>query len=90
MLDLMKQEANSTTTENGAATYLTAGSDCMDLFATIGAIRCESDEEIITRFKRAYTLEDEDVAMKTLFYARDIRGGLGEKSLSSNPQVACH
>lgn len=78
MLNLMKQEANSTTTENGAATYLTAGSDCMDLFATIGAIRCESDEEIITRFKRAYA-EDPDVAMKTLFYARDIRGGLGER-----------
>ncbi len=78
MLNLLKQEANMTFTENGAVTYETSGSDCMDLFASIGALRRESDDEIIARFVRAYT-ENADMAMKLLFFARDIRGGLGER-----------
>lgn len=67
-----------TVTENGAATHITTESDCLDLFATIGALRRESDSEIITRFIRAYS-ENRDIAMKLLFFARDIRGGLGER-----------
>lgn len=78
MLNYMKQESNVAFTENGAITNATSGSDCLDLFATIGALRREKDEEIITRFVRAYT-EDPDMAMKLLFFARDIRGGLGER-----------
>ena len=78
MLKYLKQEANSTVTENGALTHITTESDCLDLFATIGAMRRESDSEIIDRFTRAYT-ENRDIAMKLLFFARDIRGGLGER-----------
>ena len=78
MLNYLKQEANKTVTENGAATYFTTESDCLDLFATIGALRRESDSEIVTRFVRAYS-ENRDIAMKLLFFARDIRGGLGER-----------
>ena len=55
MLKYLKQEANSTVTENGALTHITTESDCLDLFATIGALRRESDSEIIDRFTRAYT-----------------------------------
>ena len=78
MLEYIKNEANHTLTENGAATYLSTGSECLDLFATIGAMRNASDEEIISRFIRAYT-ENADIAMKLLFFARDVRGGLGER-----------
>ncbi|MBR2335346.1 MAG: DUF2828 family protein [Clostridia bacterium] len=78
MLEYLKNEANKTYTENGAATYATTNSDCLDLFATIGALRRESESEIITRFIRAYS-ENRDIAMKLLFFARDIRGGLGER-----------
>lgn len=78
MLNHLKQEANMTVTENGAAAYESTGSACLDLFASIGALRQKSDAEIITRFIRAYT-ESPDTAMKMLFYARDIRGGLGER-----------
>ena len=80
MLQYLKQESNKTLTENGAATLKTTQSDCLDLFATVGAIRRESDEEITARFMRAFT-EDKDIAMKLLFFARDIRGGLGERKV---------
>ena len=78
MLNYLKQEANKTATENGAVTHITTESDCLDLFATIGALRRASDEEIEARFSRAYC-ENRDIAMKLLFFARDIRGGLGER-----------
>ena len=78
MLQYLKNEANLTHTENGAVSYQSTQSECLDLFATIGAIRRESDEEITNRFLRAYA-ENADLAMKTLFFARDIRGGIGER-----------
>lgn len=80
MLKFLKKEANKTVTENGAATYKSTESECLDLFATIGALRKASDSEIITRFVRAY-MENPDIAMKLLFFARDIRGGLGERRI---------
>ena len=42
MLEYIKQEADMTTTENGAVTYASTGSQCLDLFATIGALRRQS------------------------------------------------
>ena len=80
MLEAIKTEANRTYTENGAVTYATTGSDCLDLFATIGALRSAQEREIQNRFLRAYT-ENPDLAMKTLFFARDVRGGLGERKV---------
>lgn len=78
MLISLKNEANKTYTENGAVTYITTYSNNLDLFATIGALRHVSEEEIISRFKKAY-IEDADLAMKNLFFGRDVRGGLGER-----------
>lgn len=78
MLNYLKAESNMTLTENGAATYESTASYCLDLFATIGAVRNENEDEITKRFIKAFA-EDRDTAMKILFYARDIRGGLGER-----------
>lgn len=80
MLEYLKNEANRTYTENGAATFVTTGSHCLDLFATVGALRSAEEQEILKRFIRAFT-EDPDLAMKTLFFARDVRGGLGERKV---------
>ncbi len=78
MLNYLRNEMNKTFTENGAVTNYSSLSDCVDLFATIGAIRNNSDADIITRFMKAYA-ENADIATRILFYARDIRGGLGER-----------
>ena len=80
MLEYLKMETSRTLTENGAATWTTSQSDCLDLFATAGALRGAEDSEIRTRFERAFR-EDPDLAMKILFYSRDVRGGLGERRL---------
>lgn len=78
MLQLLKTLSNRTCTENGAVTLRTTGDECLNLFATIGALHNASEDEIAARFLRAYA-ENPDLAMKLLFYARDIRGGLGER-----------
>ena len=80
MLNFLKAEANRTYTENGAVTNATTGSDCLDLFATVGALRGSDYDQIADRFKKAY-IENPDLAMKLFFYARDIRGGLGERKV---------
>lgn len=54
MLEFLKKEADKTFTENGAVTYRSTQSHCLDLFATAGALRRESDGEITGRFLRAY------------------------------------
>lgn len=77
-LNFLKKETNRTYTENGAVTFRSTDSECLDLFATIGALRSAGEDEICGRFMRAFA-EDPDKAMKILFYSRDIRGGLGER-----------
>ncbi|MBR2987325.1 MAG: DUF2828 family protein [Clostridia bacterium] len=78
MIDLLQAQAGQTLTENGGAAYVTTGSDCLDFFAHAGALRSASDDEIRTRFLRAFC-ENRDIALKLLFFARDVRGGLGER-----------
>ncbi len=78
MLAQLRQTANFTRTENGGAAYAGTGSACLDLFAAAGALRGADEAEIVTRFLRAYA-EDADLAVKALFFARDVRGGLGER-----------
>ena len=50
----------------------------LDMFATIGAMRTRSEDEIVKKFELAFQ-EDSLGAMRCLFYARDIHGGLGER-----------
>lgn len=77
MLKALKNTAD-TYTENGAVTYSTSGSDCLDLFFKAGAFRNADEDTIAKAVIRAYT-EDPDKTMKIIFFARDVRGGLGER-----------
>lgn len=77
-LNYLKEESSLSTTMNGAVAYTTTGSDCLNLFSTIGTMRGWTDEAIIAQWDKAWA-EDELTALKILFYARDIRGGLGER-----------
>jgi len=70
--------SNDSLTANGAVTHSTAGIHCLDLFFIAGASRFMSEEDILKAFIRAYR-EDKNVALKILFWARDARGGAGEK-----------
>lgn len=78
MLEILKNEANRTFTENGAVTLSTTQSDCLDLFALGGALRNADENRVESIFMKAYA-ENPDNALKILFYLRDIRGGLGER-----------
>lgn len=74
----IKTESSKTLTENGANVYGTTGDALLDLFANIGSLRSRSEEEIIDKFAAAYE-ENPLLAMRMAFYARNIRGGLGER-----------
>ena len=79
-IDFFKDETNKTLTENLATTYRSTISDCLDLFSTVGALRNADYDEIQKRFTRAF-IEDKNLALKIAFYARDVRGGLGERKV---------
>ena len=81
-LDNLKEEASFTETLNGAKTHASSGDACLDLFAVAGGMRHRSyrDHHL---FDRAY-IENPELAMKLLFYIRDIREGRGERELFRN------
>lgn len=67
-------------TENEAIGYQTTGKYLLDLHFGVASLRKASETEITHRFMKAY-YEDKKLAVKWLFYARDIRNGLGERRL---------
>ena len=77
-MNTLVENSNYTYTENGGLTHKSSGSNVLNLFAVGGAYRTRSDEDVILLFKNAFE-EDRLLAMKCLFYLRDIRGGQGER-----------
>ena len=77
-IDGLREINNITYTENGAISLRSTLDAVYDLFALGAAFRQRSEEDIILLFKRAYR-EDPELAMKCLFYIRDVREGQGER-----------
>ncbi|MCR5122446.1 MAG: DUF2828 family protein [Ruminococcus sp.] len=78
MLQYLKEEANYGLTENGAVTLRSSGTHCLDLFFRAGAMRNVDEQEIREAVTQAY-IESPLTALKLIFFARDVRGGLGER-----------
>lgn len=77
-LNTVKKMSNFTETENGASAHKSTLDKVYDMFAFGGAYRSRNDEDVILLFKNALEA-DETLALKCLFYLRDIRGGQGER-----------
>ena len=78
-IQAMSNTANVAYTENGALTNKSTKSDILDWFGAGGALRQRQPQDIINLFTRAFS-EDKLLAMKILFYFRDIREGQGERN----------
>ena len=78
MLNYLKDATNISFTENGARSYDTTGSSVLDFFSQSGALRSVPEAQKIALFVGAF-YEDPTLALKALFYTRDVRGGLGER-----------
>ena len=76
--EAMKRQSTLKLTENGAVAYNSIGNSLIELFSQIGALRPRSEEEIKNKFIAAYR-QNPVLATKMLFYAGNIRGGLGER-----------
>ena len=73
-----KNNSNIKLTENGAMAYSTTNNALLDLFSQIGALRPRSVAEIESKFANAMAI-DPLIATKMMFYAGNVRGGLGER-----------
>lgn len=77
-MNALKKTTNFTYTENQMLTHKTTESAVLDMFGQAAAYRNRSDDDCILLFKNAFE-EDAELAMKCLFWVRDIRGGAGER-----------
>lgn len=82
-IEKLKNEITQTIlqeTENGALAYKSSGKALVDLNFRISSYRNLDENKIFSDFMEAYN-ENKMLAMRWLFYARDVRGGLGERRL---------
>jgi hypothetical protein len=76
---LQKNTSKNARTENGAVTHSATGSDVLNFYALAGAMR-DNVKQAKQLFRKALN-EDRQLAIRALFYLRDIRGGQGERDL---------
>ena len=76
----MELENEKSLTENGAVGYATTGKKLLDANFNVASMRIYSDKEIEDVFSDVF-YENMLLALKWLFFVRDVRGGLGERRL---------
>lgn len=74
----LENELNRSVTENGALGLKTTGKALLDMNFKVTSYRNKSEDEIVADFEKSFN-EDALLALKWLFYCRDIREGLGER-----------
>lgn len=81
-MDELRNQVNSQKvfTENGAVGYKKFGNTFVDFNFRISSYRNMDESAIMADFFEMMN-EDQILAMKMLFMARDVRGGLGERRL---------
>ena len=78
--DVLNEEANVSVTEKGALGYATTCKPLLDLNYAVSSLRNMSEAEVQKRYAKAF-YEDKLLAIKWLFFAADVRGGMGERRL---------
>ena len=77
---LKAMQTKNSYTENGMVTNSSSLNLCVDLFFQIGAMRGQDKTRLINAFTKAFG-ENQLTAMRLLFWARDVRGGAGERQI---------
>jgi len=67
-------------TENGAIGYKTSGKELLDINFAISSMRNMNEDQVREKYAKAFN-EENLLAVKWLFYARDCRNGVGERRL---------
>jgi len=80
MKKTLNNEFNESYTENWALGYRTTGKNLLDLNYKVASLRRENESEIAALFTLAF-FENKLLALKWLFFASDVREGLGERRL---------
>jgi hypothetical protein len=78
LIDALQTE--NTTTDNGMTTSTTSLNNCVDLFFQIGAMRGMGTKRLFAKISKSFN-EDPLTTMKIIFWARDVRGGAGERQI---------
>lgn len=80
LLNGMKNEANKTVTWNGSPAFKSTKSAVLDLFA-LGPNARAMDATRLNDMIRDAMYENEELAIRAIFYAADVRGGQGSRDV---------
>lgn len=78
--ETLNEDMNVSRTENGALGYRTSGKELLDLNFSVSSMRNMNEDQVRHKFEKAF-YEDKLLAMKWLFFGRDVREGIGERRL---------
>ena len=73
-------QTKDTMTENGMTTNSSSLNHCVNLFFQIGAMRGMDKKRLLAKVSKAFN-EDPLTTIKIIFWARDVRGGAGERQI---------